>query len=89
MLEQSVPEELYPVEGPHAGAEEKCRKEGVVERNCCSLTMTPVPLCHLGPGSGGGGVWNEVELEKEERWGKGVFSFILVSHHPSLFFNLQ
>jgi len=59
MLQQSVPEGLYPVarahagaiieklcmwEGPHAGAGEECEKEGAAEMECYELTETPI-LC--------------------------------------------
>ncbi|KAK4810920.1 hypothetical protein QYF61_013328 [Mycteria americana] len=63
MLEQSVPDELYPVEWTHtgavleevqpvgrthAGAGEKCKEEGAAEMKCYELTITPIPPVPLG-----------------------------------------
>ncbi|PKU47904.1 hypothetical protein llap_1820 [Limosa lapponica baueri] len=48
---------------------------------------TVVPLCCLGPGRGDKRVGNEgVKLNLGKRgWGEGVFSFVFVSHHPTVF----
>ncbi|NWT48588.1 TRI39 ligase, partial [Chroicocephalus maculipennis] len=37
-----VPEELYLVEGPHAGTGEHCKEEGRAEVTCFGLTTTPI-----------------------------------------------
>lgn len=75
---QTVPEGLYPVGRAHAGAEGKCEKEGAAERNCCGLTMTPIPLPHLGPGRGGRRVGNEaVKLSLGRNRGGGKVVLVL------------
>jgi len=47
----------------HAGADEKCEKEGVAERNHYVLTiLSPSPPCAAW--LGGVGVWSEVEPQR-------------------------
>lgn len=68
-LEQVYPEELQPVEGPHAGAGEKHEEERVAKRSCYELTVIPAPHCS----AGGRGVRSEREkLSLGSRVGKKV-----------------
>ncbi|GAB0186285.1 zinc finger and BTB domain-containing protein 5 [Grus japonensis] len=43
MLEQSIPEGLYPVKRTHAGAGEQHEEEGAAETKHYELTATPIP----------------------------------------------
>jgi len=85
----AVLEGLQPEGSAHAGAGEKY-EEAVAERSCHGLTTTPIPHppALLG-GRGRGGLGNEeVKLSLGRRGrirGEGVFSFVFVFHHPTLF----
>lgn len=84
-LEQSVPEGLYPVERTHAVAGEECEEEGVAKNPLHTENI----LNSSSPWAADGQV-EELGMKQcswaweEGGWWEGVFSFVFISHCPTL-----
>ena len=56
--------------------------QGAAETTCDKVTVTPIPLCHLGGGGSETGV--KLSLGRREEWGEGVLRSGFISHYPTL-----